>query len=137
MSVPTKSSSPTVGCSTNGGCRAVLDTGSSLVIGPPEQVFKIYSAVGARFSPSNELPAVNCDKRDSLPSVSFGMGGHTFELTGSDYVLKVGDNKCVLGIHAGFNMDKDSWILGGVFLKKYYSEFDLENSRVGLAVSVR
>ena len=129
-------SGTTVGCSTNDGCRAVLDTGSSLIIGPPEQVFRIYSAAGARFNPSNDLPAVDCDRRVTLPTVTFSLGQHQFHLSGSDYVLKVGD-ECVIGIHAGFNMAKDSWILGGVFLKKYYSEFDLENSTVGLALSVR
>ena len=128
-----------VGCKS--GCKAVLDTGTSLIIGPPEQVFRIYSAAGARFNPrTNELPSINCNKVDSLPMLTFEMGpaaGHQFQLSGPDYVLKSGDDRCVLGLHAGFNMEKDSWILGGVFLKKFYSEFDMENSQVGLAVAIR
>ena len=32
---------------------------------------------------------INCSKIDSLPSVSIILGGKTFTLTGSQYVIKV------------------------------------------------
>ena len=40
-------------------------------------------------SPSHPQYVVDCDKVASLPSIGFSMAGHTFELTGQEYILEV------------------------------------------------
>ena len=40
-------------------------------------------------SPSHPQYVVDCDKVASLPSFGFSMAGHTFELTGQEYILEV------------------------------------------------
>jgi len=39
---------------------------------------------------------------------------------------------CISGFKPGTDADL-TWILGNIFLRRYYIEFDIENSRVGFA----
>ena len=47
---PSKNS--TVGCAANGGCRALIDSGSSVIIGPLPIVRRIYKAAGVSLDKS-------------------------------------------------------------------------------------
>ena len=47
---PSKNS--TVGCAANGGCRALIDSGSSVIIGPFPIVRRIYKAAGVSLDKS-------------------------------------------------------------------------------------
>ena len=76
------------GCS--GGCEAVLDTGTSLFVGPKEQSDAINKAIGGHeLIPGTGEYFVRCKKLDELPIIEFEFGGKIFPLTGHDYVLKV------------------------------------------------
>ena len=78
----------TLGCSS--GCEAVLDTGSSLLVGPKEQSDAINKAIGGKEAiPGTGQYMVDCDTLASLPAVEFEFGGKVFPLSGPEYVLKV------------------------------------------------
>lgn len=121
--------------------RAILDTGTSLLAGPTEDVQPLLTAMGAtKVMPFLPEYKVDCDKMDNLPDITFDLGNHHFTLTGSDYILlqvSQGKKVCLVGIMP-FEMPKGReplWILGDVFLRKYYSIFDIDNKRVGLATA--
>jgi len=127
----------TVGC--DGGCTAIVDTGSSLMVGPTKETNAINKMIGGKeIVPGTGQYMIDCASIPSLPSLAVVLGGREFELTGKDYVLQItqfGQTQCISGF-MGLDMPMGPWwILGDVFIGKFYSEFDLGNSRVGLATA--
>jgi hypothetical protein len=112
------------------GCVAVPDTGTSLISGPEVQISQIESRIGTINS--------DCTGVSNLPVLSFYIENDRYTLTGSEYVFKfvdAGRAECSKGLF-GMTMPPEfgqMWILGDLFLKKYFSVFDVGNNKVGLA----
>ncbi|XP_014648361.1 PREDICTED: pepsin II-1-like isoform X1 [Ceratotherium simum simum] len=121
----------TIACS--GGCQAVVDTGTSLLAGPTSAIDNIQSDIGAKVDLLGE-GVISCSAIDSLPDIVFTINGVEFPLPASAYILEE-DESCISGFE-GVDLDTSSgelWILGDVFIRRYYTVFDRANNRVGLA----
>jgi saccharopepsin len=78
--------------------------------------------------------SVDCEKVKDLPPLTFYIDGKPFKLEGKDYVLEV-QGSCISSF-SGINLPgplADMLIVGDVFLRKYYSVYDLGRNAVGLA----
>jgi len=121
----------------SGGVPAICDTGTSLLAGPTAQVSKINTMLGA-ICISTECIFASCSVITTLPNVIITLAGTNFTLTPQDYVLQItvlGETECVSGF---FGIDVPVgplWILGDVFIRKYYTTFDFAGKRVGFATA--
>jgi len=115
------------------GESAIVDSGTSILTGPSDRVAQIAKDLGAHEIIAGEY-AMKCDY--SAPSFEFTINGATYTLAPSDYLIPDG-NICILGI-MGLDVEAPLgplWILGDVFMRKHYTEFDVANKRVGFALA--
>uniref|UniRef100_A0A034WG88 Lysosomal aspartic protease n=1 Tax=Bactrocera dorsalis TaxID=27457 RepID=A0A034WG88_BACDO len=115
------------------GDPGIADTGTSLVAVPFYLYENIQELIGAE--PNNEGQYfVDCSQVFSLPKISFTIAGKNFTLEGSDYIFEVkADSGEQLCMSAFEDAGTPFWILGDVFIGRYYTVFDLGNNQVGFA----
>ncbi|KAG1449467.1 hypothetical protein G6F56_008633 [Rhizopus delemar] len=116
-----------------GAIGAAIDTGTSLLIAPTAVTDYVNTQIGAVMDQYGQY-TLDCATIPSLPEFCFVFSGKDFCLQGKDYVLNI-QNECISGFVA---MDIPPpagplWIVGDVFLRKFYSIYDLDNNRVGFA----
>lgn len=116
------------------GCHAVVDTGSSLVMAPPDMV----AALSGKLS----SVATDCNDLNGMPTLKFSVPGLPLplELKAQDYMDAGGDTCTFLLGEAPASPDgRPLVVLGAPFLRQYYTVFDfsVNASKIGFAQSVR
>jgi len=109
----------TVACS--GGCKGIMDTGTSLLVGPYAGISAILSALNV---------AADCSNYDSLPNLEITLSGVVLTLPPSIYVEKA-SGQCAALIQG--SLGEPMYILGDTVIRGFYLEFDRGNNRVGFA----
>ncbi|XP_077874648.1 gastricsin [Ictidomys tridecemlineatus] len=118
------------------GCQAMVDTGTSLLTVPQQYLSSLLQAIGAQEGEYGQF-FVNCNDVQNLPTFTFVINGVQFPLPPSAYILNE-NGYCLVGLEATYVSSGNGqpfWILGDVFLRSYYSVFDMANNRVGFATA--
>lgn len=112
----------------------------------------LNTQIGAKKSWNGQY-TIDCAKVASLPELTFHFGGRAFPLKGEDYVLNV-QGSCIssftgldinlpwgslwiIGMFAccEFTIISHCFAAGDVFLRRYYTVYDLGRDAVGFAES--
>ncbi|XP_008821520.2 cathepsin E [Nannospalax galili] len=121
------------------GCQAIVDTGTSLITGPSHKIKQLQEAIGAILTDGEYV--VECGNLNMMPDITFLINGVSYTLSPAAYILQDfadGMQFCSSGFQ-GLDIQPPSgplWILGDVFIRKFYSVFDRGNNQVGLAPAV-
>jgi len=135
---------------------AVVDTGSSYIVGPPDDVAQFAVLNNAKcftvntntnaFAPPQEVDCMRPEGFDASViecnepffNLEFIADGVTYVLEKEDLILKIPTslgNACILRVVGSDGIP--GWVLGSNFVNKYYTAFDFGNKRVGFAMGVR
>jgi len=115
---------------------AAIDTGTSLIALPTDIAEMLNAQIGASKSWNGQY-TVDCKKVPDLPDLSFYFNGKAYPLKGSDYVLEV-SGTCIsafTGLDINLPGGDSIWIVGDVFLRRYFTVYDLGKDAVGFATS--
>lgn len=115
--------------------KAIVDSGTSILTGPSDSVASLADALGAKMLGDTGEYLIPCDY--TLPAFEFTINSNVYTLDPIDYLIPDGD-LCILGI-MGLDVSAPTgplWILGDIFMRKYYTVFDSGNERVGFALAV-
>nr|CDJ96272.1 Peptidase A1 domain containing protein [Haemonchus contortus] len=77
----------------NGPVTAIVDSGTSLIAGPPALVQEIQQIIGA-----GQSGAIDCSTISSLPTIYFSIGGAQLVMSAQSYVIKMMKNLSI--VHA-------------------------------------
>eukprot|EP00741_Cyanophora_paradoxa_P004763 tig00000828_g4621.t1 len=124
-------------------CKAIVDSGTSLFIGPTAVIQSILSLLAAA-APASATSAASgatrtwdCSGTQNLPTLYISLRGtgtqtHVVALSPQQYVIGYGTRSCVYGFDA---LDSSSFdfILGDVFMRAAVTVFDRTNARVRIS----
>ncbi|XP_055510938.1 gastricsin-like [Leucoraja erinacea] len=120
------------------GCQAMVDTGTSLLTAPSEELEEMMQHIGAQQNQNGEY-VVNCNEVSRMPSLTFVIGGVDLTIPASAYIRQ-NYNYCYAAFEPTYlrapTQNGPFWILGDVFLREFYSIYDRGNNRMGFARAV-
>ncbi|KAK2465711.1 hypothetical protein APHAL10511_002255 [Amanita phalloides] len=115
---------------------AAIDTGTTLVGGPPSTIAEIYAQIPGSQAGSGNFQGYYTYPCDTQVSVTVAFGnGSSWPISPADFRLsRLTQNSC---LGAFFELSSDgstpSWIFGDTFLKNVYSVFRYDPASVGFA----
>jgi len=113
-----------------GGCKAIVDSGTSFIAAPSNDADNIASALGAYYNSFNGLYEIDCFAKS--PNMTFVLSGREYQLNFDQYIITLPSGECVLQL-LSMNTNPPLWILGDTFMGAFYTVFDMEKNRVGLS----
>ncbi|KAI1460871.1 hypothetical protein F4805DRAFT_465342 [Annulohypoxylon moriforme] len=116
------------------GRQAYIDTGTTFVFGPPDDVKALYALVpGSKTTDKGTTYTVPCN---SNASVSFSFSGQTWTASAKDFTSAPNSDGTCTGNVYGMEFVPGAWLLGDMFLKNVYSVFDVDQKRIELTMDI-
>ncbi|KAK6351711.1 hypothetical protein TWF718_004858 [Orbilia javanica] len=118
-----------------GGRTVIIDTGTALILIPPEDALKLHQFIPGTKS-NGETFYIPCATDISL---QFQFGSDRYQISSKDYIGDPVDpnQELCLSLIVGRSVVRDgAWLIGDVFLRNVYSVFDMENGKIGFGLPV-
>eukprot|EP00542_Grammatophora_oceanica_P018467 CAMPEP_0194033040 /NCGR_PEP_ID=MMETSP0009_2-20130614/5852_1 /TAXON_ID=210454 /ORGANISM="Grammatophora oceanica, Strain CCMP 410" /LENGTH=395 /DNA_ID=CAMNT_0038673647 /DNA_START=50 /DNA_END=1237 /DNA_ORIENTATION=+ len=119
----------------SGSITAIVDSGTSLLAGPKVEISKLAKAVGAKANIMGEY-TIPCDQVESLPDLVFTIDGNDYAIPGKDTVIQAQGTCLFAVLGMDFPEGGPQWILGDVFMRKWYTVFNYVDETIGFAPAV-
>jgi hypothetical protein len=115
-------------CTPEDPCTGLIDSGSSLITGPPSDVSRLLSKIHPTCGDEAGPPVVLIFKNQAGEEIEY-------PLTSKEYTIDFKDtNECQVGF-GPLNMGHKRWIIGDTFLRRYMGVFDGKHNKVGFMKS--
>ncbi|THU91893.1 aspartic protease [Dendrothele bispora CBS 962.96] len=118
------------------GAKTIIDSGTTIVYGPPDAVKELYGKVNGSGS-YNDARGLFFYPCKTPPSFTFNWGGKEWEISADNLNLGAADNtgnNCVGSIAAqDIGLGDNVWLLGDTFMRNVYSTFDFDTNQIGFA----
>jgi len=111
---------------------AIVDSGTSLMVGPKAEISQLAAAVGATPNIMGEY-TIDCKKINEIPDVVFTIGGVEYTIPGSKTVIQASGVCLFAFMGMDFPAPGPQWILGDVFMREYYTVFNYVDKTIGFA----
>jgi len=116
-------------------CQAVLDTGSSLMMGPSDDLATILKAL--HFPKDTQI---NCSSKQTFPKLGFMIANQSFEMEADDYMDRsplentTGMDSCWAHMMpVGDTGRGPIFVLGMPFMRAFYTAYDVKEKKIGIA----
>lgn len=106
-----------------------IDTGTSYVFGPPDDVAALHKLISGASSSDGVTYTVPCDSTKPL-TVSFSGVSHT--ISPKDWISAPSSSGVCTSNVYGHEVVPNSWLLGDLFLKNVYAVFDADKPQIGM-----
>ncbi|KAL0088157.1 aspartic peptidase domain-containing protein [Phycomyces blakesleeanus] len=119
------------------GQKIIIDSGSTLIITSTADAENFHRQIPGAENNGDTTWSIPC-KSYSLEPLVIWVNNVPLTLHPKDYILTpMGANKtmCLSGISGQVLDVANAWILGGVFMRHYYTVFDYGNQRIGFGTS--
>lgn len=123
---------------------SIFDTGSSLAVFALAMAKTINQKLGIPPLSTQGwygMPCLDGKIPNGLPDLIMIFGGVRLKFTASDYIYLQGNTNnaifCISGIIGNSKLDQDESIIGNIFLRRYYTVFDMKNRKLGFATCNR
>ncbi|KZT40650.1 acid protease [Sistotremastrum suecicum HHB10207 ss-3] len=117
------------------GISAIVDSGTTLIVGDSKRVSEFYNAIeGAKDASATFGPGFFSFPCSSSPSVSLTFGGTAFDFSNTFSLgpAQQGSSDCIGGVIAS-DTGIDGWITGDVFMSNVYTAFSFDKTTVSFA----
>eukprot|EP00931_Biecheleriopsis_adriatica_P048077 TRINITY_DN27766_c0_g1_i1.p1 TRINITY_DN27766_c0_g1~~TRINITY_DN27766_c0_g1_i1.p1 ORF type:complete len:473 (-),score=106.50 TRINITY_DN27766_c0_g1_i1:87-1505(-) len=123
------------------GCQGVLDTGSSLMMGPKKDLDQLLEMLNF----NQKKAQMECDQSARFPKLGFRIGNELMEMEADEYIDrarspddKEGKETCWAHLMPVGDTGRGAiFVLGMPFLRAFYTVYDVEAKRIGIAKAAR
>lgn len=153
------------GLQTDGEVGGIMDTGTSLIYGPPSQVESMLNSLNSEWQFSTKLSLYQISCEADVPDMTFTIAGKDYTVPAEDLVIADESGQyCFFGVaRMTYNVQAagaaaldahvdlppaenlaarnlvpekfkgNTWLVGDSFLRNYYTIYDYNNEKFGLA----
>uniref|UniRef100_A0A914PTN9 Peptidase A1 domain-containing protein n=1 Tax=Panagrolaimus davidi TaxID=227884 RepID=A0A914PTN9_9BILA len=109
------------------GWQVISDTGTTLIVAPPEIFNLLANAAGA-----NANGSIDCNA--SFDDLKLTISGKEYTVPAKQLILDEGNGQCLFGID-GMDMGAagPQWILGDAWMRSYCNVFNFQDKNIGFA----